>query len=40
MKYLGVVTFNKCRMKRLHMARTIAKSLGTYMRVYLLLKNE
>jgi len=40
MIYLGVVTFNKCRMKRLHMERTIAKALGSYMRVYSLLKNE
>jgi len=40
MKYLGVVTFNKRRMGRVHMERTIAKALGTYMRVYSLLKNE
>jgi hypothetical protein len=40
MKYLGVVAFNKCSMRRLHMERTIAKALGTYMRVYSLLKNE
>jgi len=39
-KYLGVVTFNKCRMRKVHMERTIAKALGTYMRVYSQLKNE
>jgi hypothetical protein len=38
MKYLGVVTFNKRRMGRLHMKRTIAKALGTYMKDYSLLK--
>jgi len=40
MKDLGVVTYNKCRVSRLHMERTIAKALGTYMRVYSLLKSE